>query len=185
MKHSNSVGIFEYDWSSLLASLEAQTAGTIAPHTGLGYVNGELETVTKPDDLTATLDTWSKSGYKTVSKGGSTEWHMYYPDVNFDPALVSDYMSFLGVEEINACWISMIKPGYCCPWHIDQHEIRSMGKHRFHTHIKQPEMGHVFMIEDEYYLNQSVGQTFLWNDPFLWHAGFNGGKTNKWLLNFV
>jgi hypothetical protein len=185
MKHSNSVGIFEYDWSSLLASLEAQTAGTIAPHTGLGYVDGELETVTKPDDLTATLDTWSKSGYKTVSKGGSTEWHMYYPDVNFDPALVSDYMSFLGVEEINACWISMIKPGYCCPWHIDQHEIRSMGKHRFHTHIKQPEMGHVFMIEDEYYLNQSVGQTFLWNDPFLWHAGFNGGKTNKWLLNFV
>lgn len=185
MKHSNSVGIFEYDWSSLLASLEAQTAGTIAPHTGLGYVDGELETVTKPDDLTATLDTWNKSGYKTVSKGGSTEWHMYYPDVNFDPALVSDYMSFLGVEEINACWISMIKPGYCCPWHIDQHEIRSMGKHRFHTHIKQPEMGHVFMIEDEYYLNQSVGQTFLWNDPFLWHAGFNGGKTNKWLLNFV
>jgi len=185
MKHSNNVGIFEYDWSSLLASLEAQTAGTIAPHTGLGYVDGELETVTKPDDLTATLDTWSKSGYKTVSKGGSTEWHMYYPDVNFDPALVSDYMSFLGVEEIIACWISMIKPGYCCPWHIDQHEIRSMGKHRFHTHIKQPEMGHVFMIEDEYYLNQSVGQTFLWNDPFLWHAGFNGGKTNKWLLNFV
>ena len=185
MKHSKDVGIFEYDWSSLLASLEAQTAGTIAPHTGLGYVDGELETVTKPDDLTATLDTWSKSGYKTVSKGGSTEWHMYYPDVNFDPVLVSDYMSFLGVEEINACWISMIKPGYCCPWHIDQHEIRSMGKHRFHTHIKQPEMGHVFMIEDEYYLNQSVGQTFLWNDPFLWHAGFNGGKTNKWLLNFV
>jgi len=185
MKHSNSVGIFEYDWSSLLASLEAQTAGTVAPHTGLGYVDGELETVTKPDDLTATLDTWSTAGYKTVSEGGSTEWHMYYPDVNFDPALVSEYMSFLGVEEINACWISMIKPGYCCPWHIDQHEIRSMGKHRFHTHIKQPEMGHVFMIEDEYYLNQSVGQTFLWNDPFLWHAGFNGGKTNKWLLNFV
>lgn len=185
MQHSKSLGVFDADWNSLIADLEKQTAGTIAPHTGLGYVNGELETVTKPEDLAATKRAWSEAGYRTVSEGGSAEWHMFYPDINFDPTLVEDYMSFLGIEEINACWISMVKPGYCCPWHIDQHEIRSMGKHRFHTHIGEPHMGHVFMIEDEYYIQQPQGTTFLWNDPFLWHAGFNGGRTNKWLLNFV
>lgn len=186
MQSSKNLGVFDWDWQSLIQDLERQTAGTIAPHTGLGYSeSGELENITKPEDYTATLETWDSAGYKRVSEGGSAEWHMYYPDVNFDPALVKDYMSFLGVEEINACWISMVKPGFCCPWHIDQHELRSFGKHRFHTHITDPQMGHVFMIEQDYYINQPKGTTFLWNDPFLWHAGFNGGRTNKWLLNFV
>lgn len=185
METAKDLGIFEMDWNSLIKDLSKQTAGTVAPHTGLGYKDGELEIVTKPDDLEATQQVWSTAGYKKVSEGGSAEWYMYYPGINFDESLVKDYMEFLGVNEINACWISMIKPGYCCPWHIDQHELRSFGKHRFHTHIGEPHMGHVFMIENDYYINQPQGKTFLWNDPFLWHAGFNGGRQSKWLLNFV
>jgi len=184
MKHSKDLGVFDQDWNSLIKDLEKQTAGTIAPHSGLGYIDGELETVTKPEDLAATKSTWASSGYRTVSEGGSAEWHMFYPDVNFDPALVADYMSFLSVKDINACWISMVKPGYCCPWHIDQHELRSFGLGRHHTHLTN-DTGHVFMIEDEYYINQQPGATYLWNDPFVWHAGFNAGRDNKWLLNFV
>jgi len=186
MDSAASLGVFDMDWDSLIKDLEKQSAGTVAPHSGLGYDDkGELKTVTKPEDLAATKSAWSNAGYKKVSEGGSAEWYMYYPSINFDESLVKDYMSFLGVQEINACWISMVKPGYCCPWHIDQHELRSFQKKRFHTHIGKPQMGHVFMIEQDYYINQEQGTTFLWNDPFLWHAGFNGGRETKWLLNFV
>jgi hypothetical protein len=146
MDSAASLGVFDMDWDSLIKDLEKQSAGTVAPHSGLGYDDkGELETVTKPEDLAATKSAWSNAGYKKVSEGGSAEWYMYYPSINFDESLVKDYMSFLGVQEINACWISMVKPGYCCPWHIDQHELRSFQKKRFHTHIGKPQMGHVFM----------------------------------------
>ena len=94
MKHSKDLGVFDQDWNSLIKDLEKQTAGTIAPHSGLGYIDGELETVTKPEDLAATKSTWASSGYRTVSEGGSAEWHMFYPDVNFDPALVADINIF-------------------------------------------------------------------------------------------
>jgi len=186
MKYSTNVGIFDYDWDNLITELSKQTPGTVAPHTGLGYdENGELEIVTRPDDLAATHAAWHDAGYKVVNEGGSAEWHMYYPGLNFDEQLQKDYMEFMGIEQANACWISAVEPGFCCPWHIDQHEIRSMGKRRYHTHIGKPHTGHVFMIEDEYYIDQPQGTTFQWNDPFLWHAGFNGGRVKKWLLNFI
>lgn len=186
MKHAENLGIMDsIDWQQFVADLERQTPGTVAPHTGLGYTeNGDLEVVTKPEDLDATLSTWDKAGYKIVSEGGSAEWQMYYPGINFDESVQTKLMEFIGVEQANACWVSMVKPGFCCPWHIDQHELRSFGLGRYHIHLTN-DMGHVFMIEDEYYINQPIGTVYKWRDPFIWHAGFNGGRTNKWLLNFV
>ncbi|MDB4331176.1 hypothetical protein N9993_01365 [bacterium] len=186
MKSATNIGVMDtVDWQEFCSSLLDQVPATIAPHTGLGYINGELETVTKPEDLEATLSTWDSAGYKKVSEGGSAEWYMFYPGLNFDESVQERLMDFMGVQDANACWVSMIKPGFCCPWHIDQHELRSFGLGRYHVHINPPEMGHVFMIEDDYYINQPVGTVYKWRDPFIWHAGFNGGRTPKLLLNFV
>ena len=111
MKHAENLGILDsIDWQQFIADLEKQTPGTVAPHTGLGYTDeGELEIVTKPEDLDATLNTWDSAGYKTVSEGGSAEWQMYYPGINFDESIQTKLMEFIGVEEANACWVSCLE----------------------------------------------------------------------------
>ena len=108
MKHAENLGIMDsIDWQQFIADLEQQTPGTVAPHTGLGYTpDGDLEVVTKPQDLDATLNTWDKAGYKIVSEGGSAEWQMYYPGINFDESVQTKLMEF----SIDTLVILLLRP---------------------------------------------------------------------------
>ena len=102
MKSATNIGVMDtVDWQEFCSSLLDQVPATIAPHTGLGYVDGELETVTKPEDLEATLSTWDAAGYKKVSEGGSAEWYMFYPGINFDQSVQERLMDFMGVQDAN------------------------------------------------------------------------------------
>lgn len=171
------------DWNSVIKDILFQTASTIAPMFGVGYDgNCVPNEIAKYDDFNKNLKLWKDSGYKSVNEGGSAEWHMFYPGVNFDESVVTSFVDFFEIETVNRCWISMIYPGKCAPWHVDQHVVPENTK-RYHCHIGRPEMGHVLMIENDYYVKMSQGDTYLWNDVYAWHAGVNAGRSPKMLFN--
>jgi hypothetical protein len=171
------------NWNEVIADLLTQSASTIAPISGNGYLDNCLpDEIAKSNEFEENIKIWKDAGYKSVNQGGSAEWHMFYSGINFDQAIVSKVADFFKIEKVNRCWISMIYPGKCSPWHVDQHVVPENTK-RYHCHIGTPEMGHVFMIENDYFINTSQGDTYLWNDVYAWHAGFNAGRTPKFLLN--
>ena len=182
MKHSRHLGVIdlEYTWDKFLSDLSVQEPYVIGPNE-----EREQQGASRPDDLRATQQLWKKAGYKSVADGGSAKWHMYFGGVNFDISLLDSVFEQLGVTDLHACWVSEVAPGYCFPWHIDQHPAHCNNKPRFHIHLSKPNTGHMFIIEDEYYLDQPQGSAYVWNDPFAWHAGYNGGTTIKWLLSII
>jgi len=171
------------NWNKVIKDLLSQTAPTIGPISGAGYKNKYVpESITKPEHYLETKKIWHESGYTSTFDGGSAEWHMYYPGVNFDQSVLDIFLNFYKIDNFHQCWISMIMPGKCAPWHIDQYDGSANTK-RFHCHIGQSEMGHVFMIDNDYYIDSQQGDTYVWNNIYSWHAGFNAGRNPKFLLN--
>lgn len=187
IKSAKFVGICDaIDWQSLINDLSSQIPGTHAPVQGIGYKGvNQPEVISRPKDWKKTLKLWENSGYKNTAAGGNSEWLMFYPGLNFDEKIVEVYCDFLNITDINSCWISMIRPRMMAPWHIDQHDIKNSNQDRYHTHIGTSEMGHIFMIDEDYFINQTQGATYKWNDVYAWHAGINGGKNNKFMLNLI
>jgi len=170
------------DWDSIIKDLLDQTAPTIGPSTAGGKDKHTPEYLSNSKQFLETKKLWDEIGYKSVEDGGSAEWHMFYPTTNFDQSVIDRFVEFYNIEKYNSCWISMIMPGRCAPWHVDQYKVLDNIK-RYHCHIGEPETGHVFMIEDEYYTNVDKGNAYSWNSVYAWHAGFNAGRSPKFLLN--
>jgi hypothetical protein len=184
MRHSKHLGIINlsYSWDQFIKDLESETPAVVGPNE-----ERETEKASRPNDLAATKELWNQAGYKSVSEGGSARWQMYFGGLNFDIEKFDGVFQQLGTtrHDVHACWVSRVAPGYCFPWHIDQHPSHCNEKPRYHIHLSRPNIGHMFIIEDEYYLDQPQGSAFVWKDPFAWHAGYNGGITNKWLLSII
>jgi hypothetical protein len=171
------------DWNNIIQDLSTQVASTIGPILGEGYKDEYIpESIPNPKKFFETKKIWTESGYKSSAHGGSAEWHMFYPGINFDRSVVDKFIEFYKIDNFHQCWISMILPGKCAPWHVDQYNQDENTK-RYHCHIGPLETGHVFMIDEEYYINSSQGDTYVWNDIYSWHAGFNAGRNPKFLLN--
>jgi hypothetical protein len=171
------------NWDEVIAILLSQTASTIAPMFGIGYNDDCLpDEIARSDDFQENLKLWKNAGYKSVNEGGSAEWHMFYPGVNFDESIVNKFVNFFKIPIVNRCWISMILPGKCAPWHVDQH-ILPKNSPRYHCHIGNHDIGHVLMIDNDYFIKTNQGDTYLWNDVYAWHSGFNAGRTPKFLFN--
>lgn len=171
------------NWNRIIQDLMSQTAPTVGPMFGDGYKDRYTpESIPNFEKFLETKKVWKNSGYLSSLDGGTAEWHMYYPGINFDLCVVEKFVDFYKIDNYHQCWISMILPGKCAPWHVDQYDQDKKIK-RYHCHIGTPEMGHVFMIENDYYINSSQGDTYLWNDINAWHAGFNAGQNPKFLLN--
>jgi len=171
------------NWNNIIADLSSQSASTIGPMFGVGYEKEYLpENIANLEKFKETKKIWNESGYSSSFAGGSAEWHMFYPGINFDSLVVEQFVNFFNIDVFNECWISMVLPGKFAPWHVDQYNLPENSK-RYHCHIGQPEIGHVFMIDNEYYINSLQGDTYVWNDIYSWHAGVNAGRTPKFLLN--
>jgi hypothetical protein len=152
---------------------------------GIGYDNeGIPDNVNQSNLFTETIELWNQAGYKTTKQGGSAEWHMFYPGINFDERAVDTFCNLFSISNYKNCWISMILPGKFCPWHVDQYDADTQSL-RYHCHIGKPEMGHVFMLEHDYFIKQQQGDTFLWHSASSWHCGVNAGTTPKFMLNVL
>lgn len=170
------------DWNLVIDEIKHQIAPTVAPMRGMGYSKRVPDKIELSDEFEKTIEIWNTAGYKATDEGGSVEWHMFYPDLNFDKAVVERFCNYFNIQSYNNCWISVIHPGNISPWHIDQYKIVE-GNKRYHCQIGTPEMGHIFMLEDTYFLSGTQGDTYAWNDPKAWHSGVNAGKTPKFLFN--
>jgi len=167
------------DWSKLILDIADQLPAEIGPKHKAGDPLPGLNQVT---------DMWAKAGYKTPDLGGTVSWDMFFPGVNFDQSVADKFAEYVGLKDINSCWISRIWPGYFAPihWDVNDNEIELANqpdKLRWHCHIGKPEFGHVFIADDKCLYNQPQGATYQWSSRKLWHAGTNCGLTPKYILN--
>jgi hypothetical protein len=170
------------DWNTVIEDIKQQIPPTIAPMRGEGYSKRVPDKIEMSDELNKTFEIWDAAGYKTTDEGGSVEWHMFYPGSNFDESIVKKFCDRFNIEHYDNCWISVIHPGHISPWHVDQYKIKDTNN-RYHCHMGMPEMGHIFMLENDYFVNGTQGDTFVWNNPKAWHSGVNAGRSPKFLFN--
>jgi len=128
---------------------------------------------------------WKNAGYND----SSIYWTNYYVGENYDSSVDEIFSKFVGMPCLKS-WISMIQPGKCAPIHqdVDDHMDEYLTKGtpvRFSCHIGEPEIGHVFILEDEIFHCETRGNAYRWNDCMLTHAGGNVGWKPKYLYNFI
>lgn len=168
------------DWRKVISDIEHQTPAYIGPSHKRG------DTIPGLDDV---INKWDTAGYKLFRDGGTVEWDMFLPDVNFPKEIVDKFAEFVGIEQWSSAWISRINQGRMAPYHWDVHDDEEKLKLepdriRFHCHIGEPEFGHVLIVEDQVFYNQPRGSVFKWSSRTLWHAGINIGLKPKYLFNF-
>lgn len=131
-------------------------------------------------------DIWRRAGYLD---NDSVEYYNFYPKQHFDQTFVE----ILG-EKLNAIpcnsWISSMKPGKCVPWHWDielrEEEYKKIGNVvRYTIFIDTPQIGQIFVLNDEAFHMIEQGSIYRWNNWKEWHLGFNCGLDQKYLLHFI
>ncbi len=169
-----------FDWDSIIKDLEQQTPAYIGPS------HKEGDNIVGLDSVT-TL--WKNSGYRNWYEGGTVGWDMFLSGINFDESIAVKFGEFVGVENYTSCWISRIHQGMFAPQHWDvndnEKELSAQpDRIRFHCHIDKPRWGHVLIVDDQCFYNQTQGDIWQWSSRKLWHAGSNCGLVPKYLFNF-
>jgi hypothetical protein len=132
------------------------------------------------------FDMWDKAGYFNIN---TIEWFNFYPNNDFNLEIELEFGKFVKKIPVRS-WISKIYPGKCAPMHIDVddkiNEYKNMlGLTRYTCHISTPEIGHIFILEDDVFYNEEKGNTYQWSDTNMWHGGGNVGWKPKYLYNFL
>jgi len=170
------------DWDSVTNQLKGQEPA----HTGPD------NSIERPEDIVGfeeILNNWNKAGVKTVKQGGSNNWDMYLPNVNFDIAVVDKFSDFVNCDMMFA-WIANIHPGNMAHWHWD-----TSGKEdyfdsipnlvRYCCFIMKPQPGHVFLSDSEAFSYSTQGDVWQWPDRKMWHGGVNFGFEEKYMLHYI
>lgn len=123
-----------------------------------------------------------RAGYVHHRNGGNVKWKMYYPETSFDKSVISNIIEFANIPSYTSAWISRVDPGCCVPPHSDS--MKAVEKnYRMHVFLEDSIIGHVFYLENQYFLNYKKGDVFLWNDPAAIHGAANISLVPKFLLN--
>lgn len=175
----NYVGNF-YDnkWDAVVDSLKDKQ--------GSRKAYGEKFYVNADGRFNEIIELWKAAGYDKID---TVEWINFYPGKDFDETVVKDFENFSGTKCARA-WISMIRPGKTAPWHNDVddniEEYLKLGELvRFTCHITNPEVGQVFILENETFYFEKRGSVYQWPNYSDWHAGGNFGFVNKYMFNFL
>jgi hypothetical protein len=164
------------DWDSIIKNLN----------------NGKIKTVGKSDHIDSSIgfddvfSKWNAAGYFKIN---TIEWTNFYPDEHYDKSVDDIFSNFVKMKCARS-WISMIQPGKCAPIHqdIDDHidEYKKLGSlTRFTCHIGKPEIGHIFLLEKDFFHKEPQGSVYKWDDYASVHAGGNLGWNPKYLYNFL
>jgi hypothetical protein len=131
-------------------------------------------------------DLWINAGYSTSD---SVEWVNFYPEFHFDVKFVEIFSQRVNATPYNV-WISSMSPGKCIPIHWDiinnyeQHELNPKIV-RYSFFIDKPQVGKIFVLNNEAYHNIDQGSVYEWNKWNEWHLGFNCGLTQKYLFHYI
>jgi hypothetical protein len=137
------------------------------------------------------------SGYLEIYKmwqsanfnSSAIKWINYYPNKHFHQSIIDNISDHLKIKHIRS-WISRIDPGYFAPWHWDvddnEQEYLSNGKiQRYSIFIEPPTFGHIFILGNDYLINESLGSIIQWNNHREWHSGINAGMVPKFMLHIL
>ena len=128
---------------------------------------------------------WSEANFNP----NSIKWINYYPETHYDKEIESNIAESLNIG-VHRSWISRIDPGYYAPWHwdVDDNEEKFLTKGnilRFSCFIKEPSMGHVFILGDKYLYDMPQGTIIKWDNYKEWHCGINGGLKPKYMMHII
>lgn len=127
------------------------------------------------------LDLWQSNNFNT----SSVKWTNYYTYGNVETEIAKELL----ITPLRS-WISCVEPGYMTGYHydIDDNEAEYL-KHgklkRYSVFISQPSVGHVFILDNEYFYNKPQGSILKWGNYRSWHNGINGGLTNKYMFHIL
>ena len=119
----------------------------------------------------------------------SIKWINYYPGTHFPIDVSLKIADYLKIKHIRS-WISRIDPGYYAPWHWDvddnEQEYLNFGEiHRYSVFIEPPTFGHIFILGNDYIINQPQGSIVKWNNHREWHSGINAGMKPKFMFHIL
>jgi hypothetical protein len=135
------------------------------------------------------LDNWNSVGVKTVKDGGTNNWDMYLPGVNFNAKAVEDFCNYVNADATFA-WIANIHPGCMAHWHWDTSGKEDLfdkipNMVRYCCFITKPTHGHVFMTDNKAFAYCNQGDVWQWDDRKQWHGGVNFGFEEKYMFHFI
>jgi hypothetical protein len=159
------------NWDSIIKNLKDGTIVTVDPDRW-DSSNSEYKQM---------LDLWKSKNFNT----DAVRWKNYYEYGNLEYEIAD----MLSIKPIRS-WISCVEPGYMTGYHYDiddrEQEYLKIGHiKRYTIFISEPDIGHLFILGKNYYYNQSQGTILKWNHYRDWHAGINGGLSNKYMFHFL
>ena len=127
------------------------------------------------------IDLWESNNFNT----NSVKWINYYNTKDIE----IEYAKQLNITPLRS-WISCVEPGYMTGYHYDiddnESEYLKQGTiQRYSVFISKPEIGHLFILNKDYYYNNIQGTLIKWNHYRDWHNGINGGFINKYMLHIL
>lgn len=132
-------------------------------------------------------DAWQRAGFKYGEP--SIEWINYFPE-EFGQEVVDKFAAIVNATPWMV-WISRINVGRMAPLHKDAHskinELLALGTPiRFTCFIetKKDSLGHASVVENVCITDYTQGDIYEWPSYDAWHAGGNGGVTDKFQFNF-
>lgn len=131
-------------------------------------------------------DNWKKWGYVD---NDSIEYIQYFPGTHFDKSYSEKFGKLLNTLPLK-CWISSIPPGKCIPWHYDiekkEDEFIKLGTiERYTVFIDKPEIGKIFILNDEVFHLIEQGSVYKWHNWKEYHLGFNCSSSIKFLMHYI
>ena len=159
------------DWNSVISNLE----------------NGSIVSVDsgrwnlKNPKYSEILKLWTENNFNTAS----VKWINYYGNKTVEEE-VANRLNL----KVERSWISCVEPGYMTGYHydIDDNEQEYLKKgilKRYSIFISEPDVGHLFILDKEYYYNKPQGSILEWKHHREWHNGINGGLTNKFMYHIL
>lgn len=166
-----------FDWDNVIDSLEKQDGVSITADPS----KWNLDT----PGYTDIYKIWQDAKFNP----NAIKWINYYPDTHYAQEIINELAQGLHLRVLRS-WISKIEPGYFAPWHwdVDDNEeeyLQGGDIVRYSIFIEPPAMGHVFIINDDYYFNMLQGKIVKWKNYKDWHCGINGGLKPKYMLHIL
>jgi hypothetical protein len=159
------------DWNSIISNLKNGQVVTVNP-ARWNMDNPKYREM---------VELWESNNFNT----GSVRWINYYDTKDIETTIAKQ----VGITPLRS-WISCVEPGYMTGYHYDiddnEQEYLTHGTlTRYTVFISKPALGHIFILGNDYLINQPQGTLLKWQQHREWHNGINGGFSNKYLFHIL
>ena len=159
------------NWDLVIANLKDGSIVTVDPDRW-NMLNPEYQQM---------LDLWKSNNFEIKN----VRWINYYDTKSIEKEIADS----LDITPLRS-WISCVEPGYMTGYHydIDDNEAEYLTHgviKRFSIFISKPTVGHLFILDKDYFYNKPQGSIVEWQNYRDWHNGINGGFSNKYMFHIL